>query len=333
MARSNRPKTFHYRYVDDLTSEPDLETRLRQILFGSHRRIKDRWEDLSLDDEETQLNRFINIRHRASSMVGGVMLLFESGRNEEVLRVEEDQEELETQQVAPPESEEGERQEFVASRLYFGVHGNHVVVVQSQSLTARELENHLRWLVDEQAQQLNSDETLALKQGLSVAGTQALRHPKELKIGAPVFEQNAGAESDLGPAGESPVQARFQVGMQLLQSALGQDALEDMHLEQYEDADDLYVELLVKRKGRSSAEEDDPGRQAMEAVTGALRHQHPEDIRIVTHKMGEVRGGQLYLSRKMNVVHWNGVPDYSDIFHRMHDWIFECLESGYIQPE
>lgn len=333
MARTNRPKTFHYRYVDDLTAGRDLETRLRQVLFDSHKRIKDRWEDLSLDDEDVQINRLINIRHRSSSMVGGVMLLFESGKNEEVLRVNENQEELETEQVAPPETEQGEQREFIASRLYFGVHGNHVVVVQSQQLTARDLENHLRWLLDEQAGILEPTETLALKQGLSIRGTEALKHPKELRVGVPVFDHSTDGDSGQASAAGSPIQARFEMGLQLLRSALGQDALDHIHLEQYENADDLYVELLVKRKGRTSDEEDDPGRQAMEAVTGALRHQHPEDIRIITDKMGEVRGDNIYLSRRINVVHWNGVADYSDIFHRMHDWILECLEHGYINPE
>ena len=331
MARANKPKTFQYRYVDGLLTGANLETRLREVLFDTHRRIKDRWESLSLDDDETKLNRLINIRHRSSSMVGGVMLLFESGRNEEILRVDENQEELETEQVAPPTSDAGEPTEFIASRLYFGVHGNHVVIVQSQSLAARDLENHLRWLLDEQAAILDESEALELKQGLSLAGTQALQHPKEIKIGAPVFEQEHGG-TRTSEAG-SPVQARYRMGLQILQSALGDEALEQIQLSRFEDASDLYVELVVKRKGRSSADEDDPGRQAMEAVTGVLRHQHPDDIRILTHRMGEVRGEELYLSRKINVVHWNGVPDYSDIFHRMRDWIIECLENGYISAE
>ncbi|KAB7624331.1 hypothetical protein [Alkalilimnicola sp. S0819] len=330
MAKSKKAKRFQYRYISDLGEGRTIEELLRQVLFDTHRTVADRWEKLG-DDPDAQLHRFINTKRRAEGMVFGTLVLYETGRNREVLTLAEDQEELEIEQMAASKTQDGRPREFLEATLYFGASGNHLVLLQTTSLTGRELENHLRWLIDEEAQLLEPHERIVIKQGLSAKGTKALKQAKSVCVGAPVFEastpRSAGGENRSSQPVRSVVAGR---GRQWLESLFGSKELEALKLGQFADAEDLVVEVNIRRVGRASDDDQDPAQRAMEAVSTALRHQYPDDVEIETYRMGKVKGDELRLSKSVGIVHWNNVPDAEDVFHRMQDWLMDCLENGVI---
>lgn len=328
MAKESKNKTLHYRQVGGLKDGRSLEELLRQILYHSHTKVADRWEELGGDEPNSTLRRFINRRRDNNAMVFGELVLYEGGRNREALTLAEEEEELPTEQVALPATEEGHRREFLESSLYFGVDGNHLIVVESRTLTSRELENHLRWLVSEQAQSLEDGEIIQLERGLSVLGTDALKNVKAIYIGAPVFDDRPQPKT--GTQGNVEV-THHTLGRKLLEQMLGHDDLNALNIDQYADAD-LRVELKITRKDRTRKTDDETARNAMEALTSALRHQHPEDIKLDTKRVGKIKGDTLFLSTSKKVVHWNVVPDIEDMFHQMHDWLTECITNGTIQP-
>ena len=307
------------------------------VLFDTHARVADRWEVLAGEDEKTRLHRFINTRRKAPGMVFGALVLYEAGRSREVVDVAEDQEELDVQQMAADQPDDERRREFLDATLYFGVSGNHVIVVQTMSLTGRELENHLRWLIGEQAGILEDGERLILEQGLTSEGEGLVRHAKALRLGAPVFSQVGQEEMPVDESGYPDAADRARqrysmspaIGRRVLQCLFDDQQLAQLDLDRYTEAQDLMVEVNVRRFGRSSNAEDDPGRQALAAITSTLRHQHPDDIE-VEHKMGKMKGRQMVLTRSRSVVHWNGVPDFEDVFHAMQDWLDELLDAGVV---
>lgn len=336
MAKEMKQKRFHYRYVDSLGEDRDLETLLTKVLFHTHKKVADRWEQLDTQTEDSELRRFINKRRKIGGIICGTLVLYEAGRNREVVTLAADQEELEVQQMAPVQDDDEQRREFLEATLYFAVSCNHVVVMQTRQLSDRDLENHLRWLVAETAGILKPGEYIALKRGVSVSGTNALKQAKAIRVGAPIFpgghytpQRSAARQAH---DSEKVIVSGGNRGIRLLQGLFDNEAFEQLQLERFSDADDLVVEVSIKRRGHVSMHDDDPGRQAMEAITSALRHQDPADVEVETHRMGTVRGDELYVSAPVRITHWNGVPEAEDVFHNMQDWLRTCIQDGIVNP-
>lgn len=322
MAKKIVQKTFQYRYASGLSEGRTLEDLLRQILFNSHHFVADRWETLGGEGADS-LKRFINHRRDNKAMIFGQLVVYENGRNREALTVAEKADELPTIQVSLPNSSDGHPQEFLESSLYFGVNGNHIILVQSTSLTGREMENHLRWLISEHAQLMASDENLVIEKELTNNSKAVLKDIKSVVFGTPLYPDEPDSPSP-NTATTAAVTTK-SYGREVLDSLMGAGFLGNMNIDQFADAD-IQVELKIKRVGRAQPE--DSASKAMAALTSAMRHQHPDDLLIETRNSGRVKGDSLFLSTKRGVTHWNGVPDMEDIFRLMQEWITECLTSG-----
>ena len=135
-------RTLSYKRATFLNGTPDLQ-RLLTAALRRHRTVGERMEELHPED---RTRRFINTHRSQLGMLFGNLLIYSPNRNQALLTVAPDAEELDVRQVAPPEVD-GQRTEFLESILYFGVRGNHVVLLQSAALRARAFEAYLNWLL------------------------------------------------------------------------------------------------------------------------------------------------------------------------------------------
>ena len=81
------------------------------------------------------------------SMLFGAMLIYSRGRNQPLVTENDAADDLKVEQMAPPPDRSGARRDFIESLLFFGIKGNHVVVLQSSGIRARAFETHLNWLL------------------------------------------------------------------------------------------------------------------------------------------------------------------------------------------
>lgn len=99
-------------------------------------------------DDKGLVKRVINSSKNKSSMLFGQMVLFEPGRDQTVIIMDDSvNNEYLVEKIALTAGDDGKKRELIESVLYFGVKDNHVVIVQSHALRARQCELHFDWLL------------------------------------------------------------------------------------------------------------------------------------------------------------------------------------------
>lgn len=140
------PKEFNHFAARWLQGD-NLQTRA-QAALTTLKTIGRRRQSL---DKSGNNRRVINKPLTSNGMLVGTLAKYVKGNNQAVIEdVEDDDdaEELEVTQLAPPASQPGKRNEFLGSVLYSGIYNNHVVLVQSAALKGKQLADHLNWLME-----------------------------------------------------------------------------------------------------------------------------------------------------------------------------------------
>jgi len=327
MKAESKPKTLHYRRATFLQGNNDLQSVLKKAL-KKKKNVGQRLENLSSEDHT---HRFINRNRNQLGMLFGSLVVYAEGTNHPLVTIETEKTELDIEQIAPP-SKDGKRREFLDSILYFGVKGNHVLLVQSSALTSRHMEAHLFWflhqagvLSDEDGVSLNDYTPKATKSKIEKA------HVKKVSIGTPL-------ETDPILEGEAPSRSVEKVkrvkytprglGFDFLKVALGDQWLNRLKLDEALDDSRLQVSLEISYSYSTT----EKSQKLLDNIANSLRHVDQDDIRIDLKNKGVIHGKELKLSSRIDVRAYGGVLDESDLYPQMHNWLLESLEQGIIDP-
>ncbi|WP_019624290.1 hypothetical protein [Thioalkalivibrio thiocyanoxidans] len=325
-----KPKTFQYRYVEGLSNGRTLEQLLRPVLYHEYKTIKQRAESVTGDDPDEQVRRCVNHKAKDGNALFGEMILYALGQNKQTVTVNEDLEELPTEQIRAPKTSAGEAREFIEGVVYFMVIDNHMVVVQSLALRDRDLEGHLNWLLFECANKLEDGEVIVLKRELSVTAKTQMSGVRSVQIGAPLMRREQTPAPD-SPTHKGNLRTRFvltDMGKEVLEAIFSSGGLDGLGVDDLEGADNLEVQITVKRKG-GSTRPGNPAENTITALTTHLRHSHMEDV-VVDTKQGKIQGETLYLTEKRHIECEKGVPLRNKLFHSMKEWLEQKIEDGSI---
>jgi hypothetical protein len=325
-----KPKTFQYRYVEGLKNGRTLEQLLSPVLYHERKTIKLRSQSVTGDDPDEQVRRCVNHKAKDGNALFGEMILYVLGQNKQTVTVNEDLEELPTEQIRAPKTPAGESREFIEGVVYFMVIDNHMVVVQSLALRDRDLEAHLNWLLSECAERLMDGEVIVLKRELSATAKAKMSGVRSVRIGAPLMRR------EQAPVPDSPTQAgelrtRFlltDMGKEILDAIFSSGGLKGLGLDDLEGADNLEVLVTIRRKG-GSTRPGNPAENTITALTTHLRHSHVDDV-VVETKQGRIEGQTLYLTEKRSIECDNGVPLRNKLFLSMKEWLEQKIEDGSI---
>lgn len=121
MARELKRKQLHYRKASFLkptgqSLQDMLEDALNKLTPVTHR-----FENLDLDSPDETWRRFINTHRAALGMQFGNLVLYASEQNRAIIAIDDNADELDIEQLAPPKSNDGRRREFLESILYYGI--------------------------------------------------------------------------------------------------------------------------------------------------------------------------------------------------------------------
>lgn len=317
-----RQRTVHYKLVKMNPNKSNLQELLRNTLNKAPK-PKDRMELLG---ENNNLNRFINTKRNQDGMIFGEMVLYEPGRDQAIIVLDDLQDEFPIENLPIPQRTDGKNQEFLDSILYFGILENHVVLLQSKSMRSRDFENHLLWLLNELTSSLPEGTEFYLSdQPTQEAKNQIEKMPiKKIKIGTPVV-----ADGKIGPETKTSMEAstfkyRIGRGMDILAAVMGPDWRKNFKFEDALDEANLRVNLEISylRKTTQQAYE------ILENIATSMRHSDPEDVKVELVGGGIINGEDMKLSGKVSVNVINGVIDSSDLFKQMHSWLKSRIEEG-----
>lgn len=326
--RARRPKTVMYKRAD--FNHPGLT--LQQLLddaLGVLNKPALRRQNVG-ESEEAPVRRVIGRTQEITPMVFGTMLYYEPGRDITFVIEDENAEEFLIQHESPqqdPDQANGARREVLQSALYFGVHGNHVVVCQSQALKARDLEKHLNWLLGQELDLLPSGVGLSL----SDEPTQQARDMVEglkvrsVEFGTPITSQPEDSASD----GVSSVQRHLLSGaaVEALKNLVNDGFLDRLRFDDALDHANLEVTVQVKYR-RTTTES---GHRALDNIARAMRHAEPEDTRITTTAGTVIQGDDLRVTTKIYVDTYNGVVDSGDMYTEMLAWFQRIMREGIVR--
>lgn len=330
MKAETKPKTLHYRRATFLQGNNDLQTVLKKALT-KRKNVGQRLEELTSEDHT---HRFINRNRNQLGMLFGSLVVYAEGTNRPLVTIETEKTELDIEQIAPP-MKGSKRREFLDSILYFGIKDNHVLLVQSPSLTSRQMEAHLFWflhqagvLSDEDGVSLNDYTPKATKSKIEKA------HVKKVSIGTPLEADpviDDEAHNRAGGAVEKVKRVRYTphgLGFDFLKVALGDQWLNKLKLDEALDDSRLQVSLEISYSYSTT----EKSQKLLDNIANSLRHVEQDDIRIQLKNKGVIHGKELRLSSKIDVRAYGGVLDESDLYPQMHNWLVESLEQGIIDP-
>jgi hypothetical protein len=324
-AQSKR-KLLHYRKAQFLKP---IGRTLQECLEDAIVRqtpVKLRFRDLATDPEDQDgWKQFINTHRSALGMEFGNVVLYAPDQNKQVLAIDENADELDIQQISPPPGRDGTKNQFLESILYYGVRGNHVLVLQSMAMRARDLEGYLNWLLrgagifdDSNAVFLNNYAPTLTRDTLERSEV------KSVRIGTALTDA-AVAELPNKDVTRTKFRA-FGEGIEVLRTLMP-ERMKDLTWSDITASTNLevFVEVTYKRQT------DDSSQATLNKIASALRHVSDDDIRIELKGGTTIVGSQLQVKNYVNVDTFGGVVDPFDLFSKMSDWLVQLLEDGVVE--
>ncbi len=273
----------------------------------------------------------INLHQTSDSMLFGQFLSFEPGLRHTAMTVDADRPAFDLESMAAEATEDGKRREFLESIAYFGVVDDHLILVQTRSLTSRDFEDYLRWLLMTQTQQVPQGTMLTLEDpAANTARNRAARRDiRGLTIGGQVTTV-ASPETDGGDA-----VARHELhpgALAALRAFLPVDVLERLSLADSLEADNIELRLTVRIKGKRVAS--DAGQEFLRTLGRATRHLDPRDYALELNGNGSLKGSELKLQKGVSVqTHGaGGLVNEDTLILRMKEWLRELNTKRLIDP-
>jgi hypothetical protein len=284
----------------------------------------------ALDADETY-HRLINHHRQRSGMLFGNMFSYSDGTNQLMLIADPNAESFPIEQIAPPADKDGKRREFLESILYFGIYGNHVILLQSTGLRGKQFEQHINWLLLD-TKMIGSNENVLLADHPSRATKDKITSVgvKKIVIGKPLVEFMGEANVAATARQQRDKRLKFApegLGIDMLQRLIGDAGMRRLKLEDALDAN-LQISLEIKFKRTTT----DEGQDLLDTIATSLRNIDVDEYYIDLNKGGRVEGNEIKLFTPMSVVTTNGLVDQSDLFTKMQQWLTSQLENGLIDP-
>ena len=228
---------------------------------------------------------------------------------------------LSLDQIKAPPGEDGKERQWVDGLLYFYVHGNIVIVIQSAAVRAGQFEAHLNWLLRPAGSGVGPSVQLANQFGRSAVEQLAAQHVKDVVVGGPLLQ------TDLMPlATEQPqVRTRFEVGgkmLDALQSVLELDSGPGFDWQSGLDGNiEAWLHVSYKRKTNEDAQ------RLLDRIALALRNTEDLETVITLNNGQTITGDDLKLSKNCRIESREGVLLADKAFTAMSVWLKELVET------
>lgn len=326
--RINHTKTFVYKRVRFSKGEhvlkPLLSNALELFPLAVHR------NEPCGQGDDVQVSRLVGqfIGHQDEAFYG-VLMRYTPGSKAHCLVNDERAAQIQVDPLDVPPNKEGKQREILDGQLYFAVVDNHVVMLQSFSMRAHQLELHLQWLLWK-AGLLPHDTLLHLddQPQANVAAALEQHDIQQIVLAgdlAPTEGDKPGAVQ-VDPAGPGAT-AENDVSNMLMRVFKSLTAVdEDAKIETDEVAQsDLRFSILVKQPRGAN----DQARKTLNVLGRALRNAEI-DTTLKLKGGGQIRREQLRLSGKIVLEYRDGAPDTFEVWTELFKWLTKLLQTNEI---
>lgn len=317
---------------------PKVTQTLQELVAGAllqHPKPADRLEPLNAQSTELRgIGRYASV----GNLLVGYLVSFERGATQMVVGDDPNAASLLLNALPPPSPQKGGiQQQYVPGAIYFAIHGNHLVLVQSASIRSSALEAHLSWLLKSKTTQLAVTTGMALSDEAQKVTKEKIQkaHVKSIALGRPLMEESTPAAPAAARAKKGKAPRQFRAGgpsLEFLRSLFSSESdFEKLGLDEVFDGNlEVWVEIRYPKHTRSKPE----GAMAlMDSLGVALRDIDQDDIRLELGDGSVVRGKELKISTEMDVeVLRNGLPDEDKLWEAMAKWLLGVISNGIVDP-
>jgi hypothetical protein len=330
--RESKRKQLHYRKATFISQTgKSLQSLVEEAIIKSTP-VKVRFQSLDDGTEDGWL-RFINTHRSALGMQFGNLVLYAPDQSKHMIAINEQADELDIELIAPLQSADGKKRQFLESLLYYGILDNHVILLQSMALKARDLEGYLTWLLINSGV-IGKDNAVFLNNFIPTLTQERLdkSEVKSVRIGTPLFNQDLPLDYKNNDQSEDKAKkVRFQnriEGWEVLRTLIS-DRISDISWKEMQAANDLevFIEVTYKRQVNELSQ------KALNHISSALRHVSDDDIKIELKGGGVVVGTELQVKNYISIDTYGGIVDQSDLFQKMQSWLISILEEGLIDAD
>nr|DAL17466.1 MAG TPA_asm: hypothetical protein [Caudoviricetes sp.] len=342
---SYKKRTVHYKRAVLGGTKQHLQEILEQALGegGAFSLASSRKEQVDPNDPSAGFH-FINKSQHYESIFFGQFLLFEPGKTQATITLEDNAQSYEiapitTASLKKRKGDKGSEKEFVESILYFGVYKNHVLIVQSAALRVKEFELHINNLFAN-----NNSSTTGItsvifndKPANSIVKKLEESPVKSVVLGRSPIESE---QIELNP-NKNKVALRDEIkrlesktvqfkpagiGTKILNSVLGDGWASKLDLEDSLDEANLQVKLEISYNRKTTGS----GQSVLDSIATSLRDLDNDNVRVELKNGGVITGKQLKLSDSLNVQVFEGMLSEEDLYLKMYKWLSSNILSGEI---
>ncbi|MCV2438186.1 hypothetical protein [Paucibacter sp. DJ2R-2] len=331
--KERRRKAISYRYAEFKNIKPTatLEDMVKQALIKL-RMIKQRRESLAPQDE-SPIWRLVGQSKIETGFVHALLARYTPGMASLYLEDDDSATTLAMRAVPVSKTPSGKQQELVEGTLFMSISGNHVVLMQSQSLRSDHVEEHLTWLLRKAGQIHELAEVVLTAKPPKSTLTKALKSPvKSIDLGGALVPAWGNSDGDGGVARSEHAVRDFDLHndaesssliLGVLKGLISKDRAAALDLDALNNSNIKYS--LHVTYDRSTTKD---GQKLLNKLASALRA--AEGVEPTVHlKDGTVlTGSDLKLTGHINVDVWNGLPSADEVFGLMKQWLLAKLQNG-----
>ena len=345
-----RSVTIHYRKLTNSKAVLQANDLQKAILNAFDHRVsgglvRDHWKArVHRLPPNQKINRMVNTHDVQKAFAFGDLTQFEQGALQALIETGKTGPSIDVAQNKAPTN-----YEFVQSLMYWFIQGNHVLMIQSQALQGRHLEEYLEWLLSTMGAELKANQHIVLEKELSPEHPAlALQDIREIEIGGtPVHARNVSTSSakwgdadaksakgqkDTGSAATQTGRLRSvgetrtgsDRGLDVLRAAMTDPADADRLVNSLPEGAELDVRVKVGFRTHRRGLDRSP-------MTKALRNLPESDV--VAHgRNGKLSGGDLFLSYAASVKLIDSLLDPDDILRSFKEAFKSFVDNGRIEP-
>lgn len=290
-----------------------------------------------LSDDEDNV-RLWNKRATRGLLTCGMFHSYERGRSQRILDMLDSAEEYTLEAANPPKAKgKNGKTEFNEGLLLFGVHKNHVLILQSSALRQSAFDDYLNWLLQDETNEIGKDNRIELQDTLPKKLRERNVPPlKSIIFTPPLHAEPTGGGAAHGGTGARVRDLSLRLGqhdwswMRSMLEGIGANVPSELRLDGDFKPERIQVEIHLRWKGRDKDRGETP---VLDTILRAFRDVDDPPIKAITASGAELRGNELRLKKKVHIAVDGKILLASDVFAQMQAYMTELLASGEILAE
>ena len=334
MVKTRAYRRLTYKKAHGSPGNSNLQTRLKSALAAKSKSAEQRCFNL---DNDGSSFRGMDEMAEKDGMLFGTLMDVVKGSHHPTVKADLSGPSLARGAAAPPRNSE-----YLDAFLFFGVQGDHVVVVQSGSLRASHFEKYCNWLLHP-----GENETAHPVQllDLPIRGVRNATGVKRLTLSQPIGFSNGAVRKEIAarandkklkkserkerPGIDNSVRVEVVGHIRDLIRQFAPDkesVLSSLKFDQALSAGRVKATVVLEVTGQMKEDDAVP---LVDEIAASLRHVEAEDLdyEIVLNDGQVVTPNEVKYFESVLVTCEDGIPNFSEICDAMHTWLVASVQS------